>query len=246
MDDDATLANQLSEVHDAFVTALINSGMMGKIRAQLRAAALAIVKDDKKTEAVIGGHAMKNLPTETKIAFLLVDEFLKAKRLKQSHGIYHEECGVEALESSKQTILEPLSSTVPSSSSGGTLLEDIIAAALCGDDSSLQAQQSPPQVQANARAPSPDLEQPQQNVTTASAQPSASSSLSRGGSITNIQLQNAADNYYEDSIEYSDHSANSSLDLVSCVALERLEGTTVPMTAPQSGRSKGDSSDDDF
>lgn len=233
---DPALSGQLAEAHDAFVTALINNGVMGKLRAQLRVAALAIVKGDQKVLSAVGSDVdVRSLPLHTRIALTLVDEFLSVKNMKHAHGLFQAESNIAALEGQVDSVLRsPIVSYVGQEreKSSPSLLEALVAAALAGPSPAASSAAA----SVTQRAPSPDIEMPAATTATAASTTSAVASTSQPSSRRNsISASNAAEPY-EDSIEYSDHSANSSLTMDNCVSCERIAA----------GPKDAESSEDDF
>lgn len=246
---DAGLNTQLADVHNEFMTALVSSGLLGKLRAQLRAAAVAILDDDKTVLRALGSQSMKSATDRSKIALLLIEDFLQTKTMKHSLGVFAEESNVGSIHANERDqLLHPLQQKCDSS--GSSLLEAIIGLALLPPATAPAApppqQQTASSSQQQQRAPSPDIEiAAAQGAPKKETNPSASAgATSTAGSRRGSTSAPAADPL-DDSVEYSDRSADSSLDMSNCLAVERLAPKTsgVPAAARGGGES---TSDDDF
>lgn len=76
------------------MSALSADGTLGKLKAQLRAAAVSILRDKPAlAEAAVGKTvAIGNLSLETQVVFLLIHEFLLAHSMNVSAGLFEQEC----------------------------------------------------------------------------------------------------------------------------------------------------------
>lgn len=247
---DSGLNGQLADVHNELMTALVNSGLMGKIRAQLRAAAVAILDDDRTALRALGSHNVKSASDRSKIALLLVEEFLQLNSMKHSLGVFTEESNVSSLEPHERNrLLEPMQQHQLVAAAGlpgdgtpqtGSLLETLIGAFMLNPP---VAEQPRSLLQ---RAPSPDIEIAA--ITAATKKDVVPAATSAGGTSTSAGSRrgsaSAAADALEDSVEYSDRSANSSIDITNCLAVERL-ASMKPSASPDNIADTA-TSDDDF
>lgn len=134
--EDGNEANsQLLELQDAFVQTLSASGALGKIRAELRATALSLLRADPsmKLAAVGATHSLVDMPLESQVTLLLVDDFLRQKSYRQSAGVYSAEAGPGFASDEAHDVLRERfysESRAEGSRSDETLLERIVKAAL--------------------------------------------------------------------------------------------------------------------
>lgn len=95
-DIDKKFANEVSlvDLKEAIMCALSADGTLGKLKAQLRAAAVGILRNKPALgEAAVGKTvAIGALSLETQVAFLLIHEFLLAHSMNVSAGLFEEEC----------------------------------------------------------------------------------------------------------------------------------------------------------
>ena len=249
MSDDNVLAGQLSEVHESFIAGLVQAGIMGKLRAQLRLAAVGLLNDDKKALGIVRGSplAPSALPVKTQIALLLIDEFLTVHddSYKASQGIFHEESGVEALAGDE--ILAPVRSALGARVGGSTLLESLVDVVLTKPNALKEQSHDDrdsitPQSSAVVRSQSPDIEAPVLHraaptvtTTTTAATTSVPKEASQdplqssGKGVAPSSLSRASSivlDTYEDSIAYSDRSTDSVLDATNCEYVERVTSAT--------------------
>lgn len=88
-------AEHLAELKEAFTSALIANGVLGKMKAQLRAAAVSLLRGDSSlTTAAIGDTFSTNTELETKVTLLLIHNFLVANHLSITAGIMESECSL--------------------------------------------------------------------------------------------------------------------------------------------------------
>lgn len=114
----------LLQLQDAFVSALTASGALGKIRAQLRATALALTRgDDDLMQAAVGPVTRPlSLPPSAKVSLLLLYDFLQHHQLSQTAGVLEVEAGVHLLLNERASLLGDLADTPGS----GSLLERVV------------------------------------------------------------------------------------------------------------------------
>lgn len=100
----------LLQLQDAFVSALTSSGALGKIRAELRATALSLIRGDEDLQRAAVGDALKpaSLSTASKISLLLVFDFLQHHQLRQTAGVLEVEGGVHLLSNEQDALLGDL------------------------------------------------------------------------------------------------------------------------------------------
>ncbi|CUG92335.1 Hypothetical protein, putative [Bodo saltans] len=253
---DAGLNTQLADVHNEFMTALVNTGLLGKLRAQLRAAAVAIIDDDKVALRTLGSHNMKTATDRSKIALLLIEDFLQSNTMKHSLGVFVEESNVGSVKAEeREQLLNPIQQRAPGGAAqSSSLLETLIGLALAPvsqpptSTTTVAPQHSasthPPSAAPSQRAPSPDIEfSTTVPATLAKKEASSVGATSSGGSRRGSA--SAPADPLDDSVEYSDRSANSSLDLTNCLAVDRVAVVAKAATATRGGGGES-TSDDDF
>ncbi|KAG5469265.1 hypothetical protein LSCM1_02480 [Leishmania martiniquensis] len=100
----------LLQLQDAFVSALTASGTLGKIRAQLRATALALIRGDEDLQDAAVGPFMRprTLTAPAKVSLLLLYDFLQHHHLQQTAGVLDVESGVHLLFHERSTLLGSL------------------------------------------------------------------------------------------------------------------------------------------
>lgn len=117
----------------ALMVELCNNGVLGKLKAQLRASAVSSLRGKTElADAAVGKTInVNNFSQETKIVLLLIREFLIAHDINITAGIFEEECSLAAIDDESQTIVEtrffsandPARYCVPTSSSGDKKIE---------------------------------------------------------------------------------------------------------------------------
>lgn len=92
--DDQEVNTHVLELQDALLSALSASGALGKIRAQVRASTLSLLRGDPALqEAAIGKTGSQSVSAESKIAMMLVQDFLKTHLLDEAAGVLAAEAG---------------------------------------------------------------------------------------------------------------------------------------------------------
>ncbi|CAJ1011546.1 hypothetical protein Q4I28_006859 [Leishmania naiffi] len=114
----------LLQLQDAFVSALTASGTLGKIRAQLRATALALIRGDEDLQNAAVGPFIRplTLTTPTKVSLLLLYDFLQHHHLQQTAGVLDVEGSVHLLLNERSVLLGDLA-RLPGD---GSLLERLV------------------------------------------------------------------------------------------------------------------------
>jgi hypothetical protein len=110
-DDNSACRPEFVDLQHALVTALTASGALGKLRAQLRLASLAVLRDEAGAlnTVVPNRLQMQLLSAEQRLGLLVVDEFLASLGLPLARGMLAEEASLEAIRASKPTGMERLS-----------------------------------------------------------------------------------------------------------------------------------------
>lgn len=92
-DDAGEINTTLLELQDALATALRNAGVMGKLRAQLRAAAVGIIRGDPHLrEAAVGQTSLPSaMSLEARVALLLIQDFARVHGLRHTLGVFEAE-----------------------------------------------------------------------------------------------------------------------------------------------------------
>ncbi|KPI86881.1 hypothetical protein ABL78_4071 [Leptomonas seymouri] len=100
----------LLQLQDAFVSALTSSGALGKIRAELRATALSLLRGDDELQRAAVGDVLKcaSLPVASKISLLLFYDFLQHHHLRQTTGVLEVEGSVHLLLGEQDALLGDL------------------------------------------------------------------------------------------------------------------------------------------
>jgi len=96
-------ADDLGLFHDALKATLIANGVLGKVRAELKVAALEAVRrqpphdDDMDVPAAVGAHEFDAADDATALAHALVLDFLASPTLSRSASVFESEAGAERL-----------------------------------------------------------------------------------------------------------------------------------------------------
>ncbi|CAJ1991962.1 hypothetical protein conserved [Leishmania donovani] len=209
----------LLQLQDALVSALTASGALGKIRAQLRATALALIRgDDELQNAAVGPFIRPlTLTTHAKVCLLLLHDFLQHYHLQQTAGVLDVESSLHLLFNERSALLGDLA-RLPGD---GSLLERLVQLYE-------PTRQIPGVGSSNATAVTTAS---QATVSIPAAKPpaspvaSSSSSASQEQTVALAQPQDADVQYeldrYEDSIPFSD--AEGTMDgYAHCEEVERL------------------------
>ncbi|EPY24242.1 hypothetical protein STCU_04860 [Strigomonas culicis] len=100
IEEDGNEANtQLLELQDAVVNALTASGILGRLRAQLRASTLGLLKGDKGLiEASVGKAVpLAALTLEHRVVLLLIKDFFEKGGYTETLGMFEAESNVRLL-----------------------------------------------------------------------------------------------------------------------------------------------------
>lgn len=91
--DDDDEGAQLNELKDAFVHALTANGVLGKIKAQLRASAVGLLRGDPDLEHTAVGRTLSipKLSLESKVTLLLIHQFLLEHNMTATAGVFEAE-----------------------------------------------------------------------------------------------------------------------------------------------------------
>eukprot|EP00796_Vickermania_ingenoplastis_P004150 gene4150-2992_t len=83
----------LVELKDAFTSALTANGVLGKIKAQLRASAVSLLRGDPELAAAAVGRTMApdRMALESKVALLLIRQFLVSHDMSATAGVFEAE-----------------------------------------------------------------------------------------------------------------------------------------------------------
>ncbi len=265
--DDEACRTEFAELQQALVTALTASGALGTLRAQLRQASLAVLRDDNRSlDRVVPSRLnLQTLTEEQRVGLLVVDEFLGSLGLTLTHGMLQEEAAIETVQGSNPPGLEalPRQAGTPvlltllrrATGGGGGGVQGVTTAASPSigraDPSEDPTDWSVAGTQQQQQAMSPSVER--SAVATSQQRAMSSSSVTEvvtrttvtTVSETNVSTAAAqrrasslpAEADYDPSVEYSDRSIASSLD-----ALEFDHMELVKQAAPASAST----SDDDF
>ncbi|CAD2217867.1 hypothetical protein AGDE_07497 [Angomonas deanei] len=110
LEDENDANAQLIELQDSFVNALTHSGALGKLRAQLRAAALSLLRGDSEMhEATVGkGLNPFDLSPSCKLTLLLIQNFLLEKGLTETASILEAEASLKFISGDDASVAEEL------------------------------------------------------------------------------------------------------------------------------------------
>jgi hypothetical protein len=253
-EDDACRA-EFAELQRSLVTALTASGALGKLRAQLRLASLAVLRDDAHSlDAVVPSRLnLQQLSPGQRLGLLLVDEFLSSLNLSLTKGILEEEAAIGAIRASNPPGLDRM----PQTDNAPALLA-LIAGALGPVEKEPLSREDPTDWSSSGkqRAPSPSVERSAAStassvtaalhtvteITTTEVIVSSSSKVTSGVSTASAPQQRRGSSLpseadYEPSVDYSDRSLASSLDITE---FDHMEVVKQPAAASAS------TSDDDF
>ncbi|KAG5494967.1 hypothetical protein JKF63_02019 [Porcisia hertigi] len=209
----------LMQLQDAFVSALTASGTLGKIRAQLRATALALLRgDDDLQNAAVGSFIRPlTLTTHAKVSLLLLYDFLEHHHLRQTAGVFDVESSVHLLLEERTSLLAELA-RLPGE---GSLLERLLQS---HEQATQVSSASPPHV---STPPTASKETSGISAVESSTSPVCfESSLGALEKAAPAAQPEDADvqyelNKYEDSIPFSD--ADGTIDAnMQCDEVERL------------------------
>lgn len=101
-------AMQLLELKDAFVGALTANGVLGKIKAQLRASAVSLLRGDPTlAEAAVGRTtAPDRLSLESGVVLLLIHQFLLQHNMTATAGVFEAEGAVREVSRAARDVVE--------------------------------------------------------------------------------------------------------------------------------------------
>ncbi|CCW63030.1 unnamed protein product [Phytomonas sp. EM1] len=188
---------QLLELQGAFIDALTNMGLMGKLKAQLRAVALALLRGDPNLSLAAVGptKSFVHAPIETQISLLLINDFLTNNHLTQTAGVLEVEAGISSCSSCAE---EQMRSSIGTLSGDGTMLERLIHFAINGNHTPNSHLSASPQAALVNSEPEPML--PSTRDKTSVDTEEAQETLLE---LCNPRLHDEI-NQYEKSISYSD------------------------------------------
>ncbi|ESL06620.1 hypothetical protein TRSC58_05703 [Trypanosoma rangeli SC58] len=140
----------LLELQGAFAEALRNAGVLGKLRAQLRAAAISVIRGDPHLCTAAVGKTMVpgDLSPEGRVALLLIQDFARMHGLQQTLGVFEEESNLSLVGESELNTARRLQGSQKSSA-----LEQLIAAAMAHASPRIEEQQSTMTLKSVLRAP---------------------------------------------------------------------------------------------
>ncbi|KAH9584025.1 hypothetical protein LSM04_001311 [Trypanosoma melophagium] len=104
----------LLELQDALTAALRETGVLGKLRAQLRAAAVSVVRGDPhlREAAVSAGKIMqindKQISLEGRLALLMMEDFMRVHGMLHSLGVLAAESNVSMVGETERTTLQQM------------------------------------------------------------------------------------------------------------------------------------------
>ncbi|CBH11423.1 hypothetical protein, conserved [Trypanosoma brucei gambiense DAL972] len=131
MEDDVNEINTtLLGLQQAFAAAMRESGVMGKMRAQLRAAAIGVIRADPCLRDSALGTVLQpaELPLEGRVALLLIEDFLRTHGLKLAGGVFEEECNISMVGEAERHIVEQQRQYQPNQGTPrSSLLESLLA-----------------------------------------------------------------------------------------------------------------------
>ncbi|RNF10465.1 hypothetical protein TraAM80_01511 [Trypanosoma rangeli] len=140
----------LLELQGAFAEALRNAGVLGKLRAQLRAAAISVIRGDPHLRTAAVGKTILpgDLLPEGRVALLLIQDFARMHGLQQTLGVFEEESNLSLVGESEMNTARRLQCSQKSSA-----LEQLIAAAMAHASPRMEEQQMTMTPESMLRAP---------------------------------------------------------------------------------------------
>ncbi|KAH8607199.1 hypothetical protein ERJ75_001452600 [Trypanosoma vivax] len=97
----------LFALQDSLTCALREYGVLGKLRAQLRASVMSIMRVDPDLRGAVVGDVMRpcDIPLERRIALLLIHDFVRVHGLKLTASVFEEEANLEMVNKEECTAL---------------------------------------------------------------------------------------------------------------------------------------------
>nr|CCC90715.1 conserved hypothetical protein [Trypanosoma congolense IL3000] len=133
-------------MQQAFANAMRKSGVMGKMRAQLRAAAIGVIRADPCLRHAAVGDVLRpeDLPLEGRVALLLIDDFIRVHGLNLMGGVFEEECNISLMGEAERSIVEKQRvQRQGQADCKSSLLEMLIAGTLDPRDYKIEEQDTP-------------------------------------------------------------------------------------------------------
>ncbi|CCW66116.1 unnamed protein product [Phytomonas sp. Hart1] len=123
---------QLLELQEGFMKVLTNTGLLGKLKAQLRAVALALLRGDPNLSLAAVGptNSFAQASIETQIALLIINDFLAINHLTQTAGVLEVEAGTSFR---SNRVEDQVKRSIATLSGEGTMLERLIHLAIHRD-----------------------------------------------------------------------------------------------------------------
>ncbi|RNF20910.1 uncharacterized protein Tco025E_03615 [Trypanosoma conorhini] len=196
VEDDANEINTtLLELQSAFAAALRNAGVLGKLRAQLRAAAISVIRGDPHLRTAAVGKTVlpADLSPEGRVALLLIEDFARVHGLQQTLGVFEEESNLSLVGEPERNTARRLQGPRKTSA-----LEQLVAAAMAHEPPQREEQQPAAAHESESRAP----------ATTAAAAAAAAGKqeeAAEGAPVAAAHHPEIAAGLedYEDSVDYS-------------------------------------------
>lgn len=126
---------QLLELKDAFVSALTANGVLGKIKAQLRASAVSLLRGDPTlAEAAVGRTtAPDHHSLESGVVLLLIHQFLLQHNMTATAGVFEAEGAVREVSRAARDVVERRFAGRTEEPAGATVLEEPVLTTLVRD-----------------------------------------------------------------------------------------------------------------
>lgn len=201
------------QLQESFVNALTACGALGKIRAQLRATALALMRGDTDLQGAAIGDAISPLTmsTTSKVALLLMYDFLQSHGFTQTAGVLEVEGTIQLLAGEEAGIVEGIRDL----GSGGSAMDQLIEYWLRTRNMGLDREDQGHSSIHSSRTESPGRTDSIGAPKGGRAQDSIVVSVPQDIDILNIL------DAYEDSIPFSDREGD--LDDMNCDEIEKLK-----------------------
>lgn len=196
--------NEMQLMQEAFLDALVATGVLGKVKAQLRAAAVGIVRDDAaRINASSPNDHPSRMSEPSKIALLLVHDFLQCMNYNLTEGVFAEEASVADLDGMDPA--EPLG--LATVSERKPLLVTLVEERLSGAPSSAPHHERKPLDPTEFADPDADLHR--REVSPIREMSPETNRVPPAGRQTGAPAPAAVVSppYDESSVEYSDHTA---------------------------------------
>lgn len=193
-EEDSSQPDEEAVFREALITALVTNGTMGKLRAQLRMAAINVCGLSHKS-------VQKPLDTATSVSYSLVNDFLQKEEHINTLGIFEEEA-MDALQSAMPVEKAGSSLKLEAAPSQEPLLIRLVRTIL---------EASGPSSRRNSTAAPPPAAPSSVTATVATPSPSVCAAPASATAVS-ITLPAPTPTDYPSSVEYSDYTVDDDTD----------------------------------